>query len=77
VKGISLLLVPRFLPAPDGSRGERNDVSLAGVNHKMGYRGTVNTLLNFGEGRFTPAADRAPSATWWGSRTAGWPTCST
>jgi alkylation response protein AidB-like acyl-CoA dehydrogenase len=50
VKGISLLLVPRFLLNEDGSRGERNDVQLAGVNHKMGYRGTVNCLLNFGEG---------------------------
>ena len=50
VKGISLLLVPRFLVNEDGSRGERNDVQLAGVNHKMGYRGTVNCLLNFGEG---------------------------
>ena len=29
--------------------GERNDVVLAGLNHKMGYRGTVNTVLNFGE----------------------------
>jgi alkylation response protein AidB-like acyl-CoA dehydrogenase len=44
VKGISLFLVPRILPS-----GERNDVSLAGLNHKMGYRGTVNTVLNLGE----------------------------
>jgi alkylation response protein AidB-like acyl-CoA dehydrogenase len=50
VKGISLLLVPKFLVGPDGALGERNDVQLAGVNHKMGYRGTVNCLLNFGEG---------------------------
>jgi alkylation response protein AidB-like acyl-CoA dehydrogenase len=50
VKGISLLLVPKWLVNEDGSRGERNDVQLAGVNHKMGYRGTVNCLLNFGEG---------------------------
>ena len=55
VKGISLLLVPKFLVNPDGTLGERNDVQLAGVNHKMGYRGTVNCLLNFGEGtRYTP-----------------------
>ena len=55
VKGISLLLVPRFLVNEDGSLGERNDVRLAGVNHKMGYRGTVNCLLNFGEGnRYRP-----------------------
>ncbi len=54
VKGISLFIVPRKLVNPDGSVGERNDVALAGLNHKMGYRGTVNTLLNFGEGRFRP-----------------------
>jgi len=54
VKGISLFLVPRRLPDADGSLGERNDVALAGINHKMGYRGTVNCLLNFGEGRRTP-----------------------
>ena len=44
VKGISLIAVPRYL-----EDGTVNDVVLAGVNHKMGYRGTVNTLLNFGE----------------------------
>ncbi len=54
VKGISLFIVPRRLLSADGSLGERNDVVLAGLNHKMGYRGTVNTLLNFGEGRFRP-----------------------
>ncbi len=54
VKGISLFVVPKFLVADDGSLGERNDVVLAGLNHKMGYRGTTNTLLNFGEGVHTP-----------------------
>lgn len=55
VKGISLLLVPKFLVDEDGKLGERNDVQLAGINHKMGYRGTVNCLLNFGEGtRYRP-----------------------
>jgi alkylation response protein AidB-like acyl-CoA dehydrogenase len=55
VKGISLLLVPKFLVDEDGRLGERNDVQLAGINHKMGYRGTVNCLLNFGEGtRYRP-----------------------
>lgn len=43
-KGISLFIVPKFLP--DGSR---NDVAVAGLNHKMGYRGSSNCLLNFGE----------------------------
>ena len=54
VKGISLFIVPKFLVDDDGSLGERNDVVLAGLNHKMGYRGTTNTLLNFGEGVHTP-----------------------
>ncbi len=54
VKGISLFIVPRSLVADDGVLGDRNDVALAGLNHKMGSRGTVNTLLNFGEGRFRP-----------------------
>jgi alkylation response protein AidB-like acyl-CoA dehydrogenase len=50
-KGISIFIVPKFLPD-----GERNDVVLAGLNHKMGNRGTTNTLLNFGEGaKYRPA----------------------
>lgn len=49
VKGISLFLVPKFLVNDDGSLGDRNDVSLAGLIHKMGYRGTTSTMLNFGE----------------------------
>jgi len=44
VKGISIFVVPRYLPD-----GTENDVAVAGVNHKMGYRGTSNCLLNFGE----------------------------
>ena len=60
VKGISLFIVPKFLLEPDGSIGERNDVVLAGLNHKMGFRGTTNTLLNFGEGGHTPQG--APGA---------------
>jgi alkylation response protein AidB-like acyl-CoA dehydrogenase len=43
-KGISLFIVPKILPD-----GTRNDVAVAGLNHKMGYRGTANCLLNFGE----------------------------
>ncbi|SOH92831.1 butyryl-CoA dehydrogenase [Monaibacterium marinum] len=43
-KGISLFIVPKFL-----EDGTLNDVHLAGLNHKMGYRGTTNCALNFGE----------------------------
>ena len=52
-KGISLFVVPKKLVGIDGEpTGERNDVALAGLNHKLGNRGIPNTLLNFGEGRF-------------------------
>ncbi|MFF2149380.1 acyl-CoA dehydrogenase [Kitasatospora sp. NPDC058190] len=60
VKGISLFIVPKFLVRQDGTLGERNDVVPAGLNHKMGYRGTTNTMLNFGEGKHTPGG--APGA---------------
>ncbi|HKX40128.1 MAG TPA: acyl-CoA dehydrogenase [Burkholderiaceae bacterium] len=52
-KGISLFIVPKRLVDTQGQlTGERNDVALAGLNHKLGYRGIPNTLLNFGEGKF-------------------------
>src|SRR3954464_13195932 len=52
-KGISLFVVPKKLVDPQGQlTGERNDVALAGLNHKLGWRGTTNTLLNFGEGKY-------------------------
>lgn len=49
VQGISLFICPKYLVNDDGSLGERNDVSLAGLLHKMGYRNTTSTVLNFGE----------------------------
>ena len=58
-KGISLFIVPKHLVDTDARlTGERNDVTLAGLNHKLGYRGTTNCLLNFGEGRHTPGGRR-------------------
>ncbi|BEU96313.1 acyl-CoA dehydrogenase [Acidovorax sp. DW039] len=53
VKGISLFIVPKKLVNTEGQlTGERNDVALAGLNHKLGWRGTTNTLLNFGEATY-------------------------
>jgi alkylation response protein AidB-like acyl-CoA dehydrogenase len=49
VKGISLFIVPKYLLNQDGTCAERNDVQCAGVNHKLGQRGIVNTFLKFGE----------------------------
>jgi butyryl-CoA dehydrogenase len=52
-RGISLFIVPKKLvDAQARLTGERNDVALAGLNHKCGWRGTTNTLLNFGEGKY-------------------------
>jgi alkylation response protein AidB-like acyl-CoA dehydrogenase len=67
--GISLFIVPKWLPSANGELGERNDITVMGLNHKMGYRGTSNCLLAFGEGsRQVPAQKRAlsafASATW-------------
>jgi alkylation response protein AidB-like acyl-CoA dehydrogenase len=49
VKGISLFVVPKFLPD-----GTRNDVALVSLNHKMGNHATTNALLNFGDGTHHP-----------------------
>ncbi len=66
VKGLSLFIVPKWMVNAQGSlTGERNDVALAGLNHKLGYRGTTNTLLNFGEGKYavqTPTPERPVTA---------------
>ncbi len=54
-RGISLFIVPKKIVNANAQlTGERNDVALAGLNHKLGWRGTTNTLLNFGEGKFKP-----------------------
>ena len=56
-RGISLFIVPKKLVDAQGElTGVRNDVALAGLNHKLGWRGTTNTLLNFGEGKFPVAS---------------------
>ena len=47
-KGTTLFIVPKTLPDSMGTDA-RNDVAVAGLNHKMGYRGIPNCLLNFGE----------------------------
>ncbi len=59
-RGISLFIVPKKMVDAQGQlTGERNDVALAGLNHKLGWRGTTNCLLNFGEGKYPvrPQAD--------------------
>ena len=48
VRGISLFAVPKYHVGSTGEIGARNGVTVAGLNHKMGYRGTSNCLLAFG-----------------------------
>ncbi|AHE55782.1 acyl-CoA dehydrogenase C-terminal domain-containing protein [Sphingomonas sanxanigenens] len=47
VKGISLFLVPKFLPRDDGTPGARNGVTVAGLEHKMGLKASATCQLAF------------------------------
>ncbi len=49
IAGLALFIVPKFLVEGDGQLGGANGVSLTGLIHKMGYRGTTSTLLSFGD----------------------------
>ncbi len=46
-KGISLFVVPKFLPTETGGLGERNGVSCGSVEHKMGIKASATCVLNF------------------------------
>lgn len=48
-RGISLFIVPKFLPD-----GTRNDITVVGLNHKLGQRALPNCALTFGDGQFQP-----------------------
>jgi alkylation response protein AidB-like acyl-CoA dehydrogenase len=45
-RGISLFLVPKFIPAADGSIGERNGIRAASIEHKMGIHGNATCVIN-------------------------------
>lgn len=47
-KGISLFVVPKFRVNPNGSPGQANDVTLAGIEHKLGIHGSPTCSLVFG-----------------------------
>ncbi len=48
-RGISLFLVPKYQVNPDGTLGTANGIRISGINHKMGNRGTVNTVPVLGD----------------------------
>ncbi|MEM6780365.1 MAG: acyl-CoA dehydrogenase C-terminal domain-containing protein [Pseudomonadota bacterium] len=49
VKGISLFVVPKFLPKEDGSVGPRNGVMCGSIEHKMGIHANSTCVMNFDE----------------------------
>ncbi len=46
-KGISLFIVPKFLPDAQGGIGQRNAVSCGAIEHKMGIHGNATCVMNF------------------------------
>ena len=55
-RGISLFLVPKFLPKDDGTPGARNDVFCSGVEHKLGIHGSPTCTMIYGDGKFGDGA---------------------
>jgi alkylation response protein AidB-like acyl-CoA dehydrogenase len=49
-RGISLFLVPKFLPGADGTPGRRNDVFCASIEHKLGIHGSPTCTMIYGDG---------------------------
>jgi alkylation response protein AidB-like acyl-CoA dehydrogenase len=47
VKGLSLFLVPKFLPNSDGSAGQANAVTVGSIEKKMGLKGSPTCVMNF------------------------------
>ena len=48
-KGLSLFVVPKYLPDADGNPGDWNDINCAGIEHKLGHRGSPTCTINYGE----------------------------
>ncbi|PCJ99477.1 MAG: acyl-CoA dehydrogenase [Zetaproteobacteria bacterium] len=47
VRGISLFIVPKFIPNDDGNVGDRNAVSCGSLEHKMGIKANSTCVMNF------------------------------
>ena len=48
-KGISVFIVPKFIPNDDGSVGQKNDVTCLSIEKKLGVKGSPTAVLQFGE----------------------------
>jgi len=51
VKGISLFVVPKFLPNEDGTVGPRNGVQCGSIEHKMGIKASATCVMNFDQAK--------------------------
>ena len=49
IRGISMFLVPKFLPDDGGNPGKRNDVKCIGLEHKLGIHGSPTCTMRFGD----------------------------
>jgi alkylation response protein AidB-like acyl-CoA dehydrogenase len=50
-RGISMFLVPKFLPDAEGRPGERNDLRVVGLEHKLGIHGSPTCVMSYGDDR--------------------------
>jgi acyl-CoA dehydrogenase len=48
-KGISLFMVPKFIPDADGNPGKRNSLSVVSLEHKMGLHGSPTAVMQYDE----------------------------
>jgi len=48
-RGISLFVVPKFIPDENGAPGKKNDVKCIGLEHKLGIHGSPTAVLRFGD----------------------------
>ncbi len=48
-KGLSLFVVPKYLPDANGNPGAWNDINCVGIEHKMGLRGSPTCVISFGD----------------------------
>ena len=46
-KGISLFMVPKFIPDPDGNPGDRNDLRVVSLEHKLGLHGSPTAVMEY------------------------------
>ncbi|MBO6837860.1 MAG: acyl-CoA dehydrogenase family protein, partial [Alphaproteobacteria bacterium] len=48
-RGISLFIVPKYLPKDDGTPGERNDLRCVSIEHKLGIMGSPTCVMSYGD----------------------------